>query len=315
MWSLDIDNIPHPHLSFQSSDSDQSSNVHLSATHPGSSTAAESDQLYQRHPEFFFADDNVIFQVENTRYKMHRYFFQRDSEIFASIFALPTGPGQGSSEYNPIRLVGVKIHDFDLFLSMLYPHQIGVYSATTVDEWTAILNLAAKWKFESIKDLAIRQLALIGSPIDKIVLGQRHGVTDWLLDSYRAICERSDALTLDEANRLGMENVVKISSLRQDIRRVGSLGRITVSLDVLKQTFGLEGCAKEAMQTNETCDDGCRETELRLDKPRPWSALAFDLDRQKDEKKEGLTEGVEVEEENLYSGFRGRGKRGRRQIR
>ena len=46
---------------------------------------------------------------------MHRYFFRRDSEIFASFFALPTGPGQGSSEYNPIRLVGVKIRDLICF--------------------------------------------------------------------------------------------------------------------------------------------------------------------------------------------------------
>jgi hypothetical protein len=113
-----------------------------------------------------------------------------------------------------------------------------------------------------------RHQALIGSSIDKIVLGQKHGVTDWLLDSYRAICERSDALTLDEAKHLGMENVVKIS-LRQDIRGVRCFGRITVSLDVLKQTFGLEGCGKEAMQPNETHDDECRGTELRLDKPRP----------------------------------------------
>jgi hypothetical protein len=175
--------------------------------------------------------------------------------------------------------------------------------ATTVDEWTSILNLAAKWRFESIKDLAIRQLALIGSPIDKIVLGQRHGVTSWLLDSYRAICERSDALTLDEANRLGMENVVKISSVRQDIRGVGSFGRITVSLDVLKQTFGLESCTKEAVQPDETCDD---ETEPRLDKQWPWGTLAIDPDRQKDETEKGLTEGVE--EENFYNGLRPMGR-------
>jgi hypothetical protein len=66
MWSLDIDNIAHPHLSFETSDSDQSPNAHLpiSTMHSGSS-AAESDQLCQRHPEFFFADDNVIFQVGN----------------------------------------------------------------------------------------------------------------------------------------------------------------------------------------------------------------------------------------------------------
>jgi len=52
---------------------------------------------------------------------IYRCFFQRDSKVFASIFALPTGPGHGSSEYNTIRLTGVTVRNFDLFLSTLYP--------------------------------------------------------------------------------------------------------------------------------------------------------------------------------------------------
>ena len=96
--------------------------------------------------------------------------------------------------------------------------EIAVYSAITVEEWTAVLDLAAKWKFESIRVFAIKQLEIIASPIDKIVIGRRHNVLDWLVNAYGAVCERTDALTLDEAKLLGMEDVVKISSLRQDIR-------------------------------------------------------------------------------------------------
>jgi len=65
--------------------------------------------------------EELHLQLENIRYKIYRCFFQRDSKVFASIFALPTGPGHGSSEYNTIRLTGVTVRNFDLFLSTLYP--------------------------------------------------------------------------------------------------------------------------------------------------------------------------------------------------
>jgi hypothetical protein len=62
MWSLDVDNIPHPHLSFESSDSDQSSNVHPPSGSSGSSAVVVGD-LSRRHEHYYFADDNIIFQV------------------------------------------------------------------------------------------------------------------------------------------------------------------------------------------------------------------------------------------------------------
>jgi hypothetical protein len=63
MWSLDVDNIPHPHLSLESSDGVRSSHVQSPTSNSRSSTLIESDDVYQRHGEYFFADDNVIFQV------------------------------------------------------------------------------------------------------------------------------------------------------------------------------------------------------------------------------------------------------------
>jgi len=86
---------------------------------------------------------------------------------------------------------------------------------TTPDEWTSILDLAARWNFQTIRLLAIERLARMDSPIDKIVLGRRHGITEWLPDAYEAVCKRQGPLTHEEGIRLGMEDVIKISAVRQ----------------------------------------------------------------------------------------------------
>jgi hypothetical protein len=85
--------------------------------------------------------------------------------------------------------------------------------ARTVSEWTSILDLAVKWDFESIKTLAIKELAPIASSIDKIILGRKYHVTEWLSEAYRDICLRQKPLTNEEGMRLGMEDVIKISAI------------------------------------------------------------------------------------------------------
>jgi hypothetical protein len=122
--------------------------------------------------------------------------------------------------------------------------KFGVYAATNVDDWSSVLDLASKWKFESIKALAIERLAALASPIDKIVLGRRHEITEWLVDAYTAVCERSSALTLEEAKRLGLDDVVKISFLRQEIR-TSAFRLARASVDVVSTTFGLDENQRE----------------------------------------------------------------------
>lgn len=94
--------------------------------------------------------------------------------------------------------------------------EFGIYAAKTVDKWTAILDLAAEWDFKSIKNLAIKQLAPIASPVDKIVLGRKHGIDEWLADAYMQVCNRLEALTYEEGVRLGMADVITISAIRHE---------------------------------------------------------------------------------------------------
>lgn len=79
----------------------------------------------------------------------------------------------------------------------------------------SILELAARWGFESIKLLAIEHLAQYDSPIDKIVLGRKYGIVEWLGGAYEAVCRRNGPLTHEEGIRLGMEDVIRISAVRQ----------------------------------------------------------------------------------------------------
>ncbi|KZP04904.1 hypothetical protein FIBSPDRAFT_806278, partial [Athelia psychrophila] len=92
----------------------------------------------------------------------------------------------------------------------------GAYPASTVEEWSGILHLADKWTFQSIRALAITQIAPIASSIDRIVFGRLYGINEWLTSAYHAVCTRPDPLTLEEGRRLGVDDVIRINAIRQE---------------------------------------------------------------------------------------------------
>ncbi|KZP06378.1 hypothetical protein FIBSPDRAFT_709812, partial [Athelia psychrophila] len=116
---------------------------------------------------------------------------------------------------NPIILPDVSSSDFDEFLAILYPIDFRRPTEKTTAQWTSVLHLAAKWGFESIQLLAIDKLTATAIPVDKIVLGRRYGISDWLPGSYEAVCTRADPLTVEEGMKLGVEDIIKISAARQ----------------------------------------------------------------------------------------------------
>jgi len=228
----------------------------LEAFSPGSNRLAPS---HHRHERYYFSDGNVIFLVEGVLYNIHRYFFQRDSSNFASMFSIPFGGrGQGLTDDEPISLVNIKAQDFDLFLSILYPTEFGVFCACTVDEWAAVLYLADKWNFKSIKNLAINKLALIASPIDRIVLGRNYQINEWLGDAYRDVCTRADPLTYEEGVRLGMEDVINISAIMVRYDYAPRFSRRLLD-EELESHFGLEKGVHQLAHGSRNVEDHVQE--------------------------------------------------------
>ena len=62
-------------------------------------------------------------QVENWIFRVHRYFFERESAVFREMLCAPPPPGQaakGSSDTNLLPLHGVTEVDFSRFLWVFY---------------------------------------------------------------------------------------------------------------------------------------------------------------------------------------------------
>ncbi|KZP28763.1 hypothetical protein FIBSPDRAFT_817188 [Athelia psychrophila] len=177
-----------------------SGNIGLAANYKGT-----------RHSQYYFKDGNVVFLIDDVLYNVHRYFFERDSAHFRSVLESV----QGADEQNPIVLLDVRSTDFDEFLAILYPTDFRRPTEKTTTQWTSILHLAAQWGFESIQLLAIDKLAATAIPVDKIVLGRRYGISDWLHAAYEAICTHPDPLTVEEGMKLGVEDIIRISAARQ----------------------------------------------------------------------------------------------------
>ncbi|KZP06381.1 hypothetical protein FIBSPDRAFT_804941, partial [Athelia psychrophila] len=178
---------------------------------PAGQANVELEAKGTRHSQYYFNDGNVVFLIEEVLYNVHRYFFERDSAHFRPILESV----QGVDEKNPIVLPDVSCSDFEEFLAILYPTDFRHPTNKTTAQWTSILHLAAKWGFDSIQHLAIDNLTTTAIPVDKIVLGRRYGISDWLPGAYEAVCTRADPLTVEEGMKLGVEDIIKISAARQ----------------------------------------------------------------------------------------------------
>ncbi|KDQ59056.1 hypothetical protein JAAARDRAFT_651278 [Jaapia argillacea MUCL 33604] len=172
------------------------------------------DLGFTKHEKYFFPDGSLSILVEDTLFKVHLSFLIRDSALFESALSQPK---KGMNGFHIATLDGIKAVDFERFLGVIYPSRFDKNDASTFEEWSSILHLATKWGYESIRSLAIREIFPLCSPIDKIVLGREYDISDWLRDAYILVCERREPITLEEARRLGLEEVVKISKALHEL--------------------------------------------------------------------------------------------------
>ena len=92
---------------------------------------------------------------------------------------------------------------------------------TTIEDWNIILNLADKWEFNEVKDLAVRELQKKPDLdlVSKMALYQTYKVDPrHLIPLYAQLCERDTPITLNEARILGIETTVLINSTREQLR-------------------------------------------------------------------------------------------------
>lgn len=171
-----------------------------------------------RHERFHFDDGNVIFRVEDTLFKVHRYFLQRDSPVFKDMFSLPTGtaPVHGSSDDLPIDLQTIKALDFERFLSVLYATDYITRDIQTPEECESVLKLSKLWQIENIQPLIAIRLRATSPLANQIALAHRYNLSTILLDAVVDISLRQEKLTADEIRCMeSPEIIAAVVTLRE----------------------------------------------------------------------------------------------------
>ncbi|KAF7370264.1 hypothetical protein MSAN_00657600 [Mycena sanguinolenta] len=178
----------------------------------------QAHTLDSRDQDYYF--ETITFKVENTFFNVPRYHFERSSEIFATMFTLPAGdgvPAEGQSDRNPIVLEGISSVDFRALLKVLYPLQIrGI--RLTKDEWISVLKLSTQWHFVDARSLAIEELDKHSEMgvVDRILLAQKYGIAGWLRLGYTTLAQRSNAISQEEAEKIGWKTAFLLGQVRED---------------------------------------------------------------------------------------------------
>uniref|UniRef100_A0A8H7Y8P3 BTB domain-containing protein n=1 Tax=Psilocybe cubensis TaxID=181762 RepID=A0A8H7Y8P3_PSICU len=176
----------------------------------------------ERHPQYYISGADLSILVEHIQFRVHRYFFERESKYFASKLAGPASPGQqpvGSSDSSAVVLEDLTASQFENFLWVFYNPRYSIYEAGA-DVWETILTLAERWSFPEVKSLSVRELEKKSlTDVKRIKLYHLNNVDrNILIPRYAALCEREEPLTLEEGLDLGMETTLMIAKGREEVR-------------------------------------------------------------------------------------------------
>ncbi|TFK64834.1 hypothetical protein BDN72DRAFT_924091 [Pluteus cervinus] len=162
----------------------------------------------QRHHRFFIPEGFITLRVDEIYFNLPTFILKKHSKRLEKLIVDQTETGP---EYFAPLVQGLSVIDLERFLAILFPTEYGQYDATSFDEWASILKVAHNWEFESIVKLALEKIEPLSSPVDKVVLGKTYNIPEWATGARVLLCRREEPITLEEASRMGMEEVVNIS--------------------------------------------------------------------------------------------------------
>jgi len=80
-----------------------------------------------------------------------------------------------------------------------------------------VLQLSTRWEFGSIRKLVLNNIQP-PTPHDRLLLARTYSVDNWVTPALSALCARSAPLSLDEARQMNTEDIVVVTTVREDIR-------------------------------------------------------------------------------------------------
>ncbi|KAI9070241.1 hypothetical protein FKP32DRAFT_1540025, partial [Trametes sanguinea] len=171
-----------------------------------------------RDTEFYCRD--IVFLVEGVLFKVSRRPFEDESNAFGSTIKLPpeNGPlhAEGTSDANPLPLLGVTAEEFRALLYVLFPLSYGARRSLTKEQWLSALKLADMWVFEEVRAKAIDELRrLVPQHAERVHLARAYHIPGWVEPALRELVKQ-DALTAADLRFLGWNTAARLVEVREN---------------------------------------------------------------------------------------------------
>ncbi|KAJ7841033.1 hypothetical protein B0H13DRAFT_2210127 [Mycena leptocephala] len=194
-------------------------------------SSSESPMGLQRFEDYYLLGGDLYCIAENKLFRVHRYFFERESTFFKAQLAIPATPGApriGTTDDTAVLLDNVRSADFAQLLWVFYNPKYSLYDATvedcSVDLTLTDLNGSVDCTFSSPASLAEICLNTV------IVLYHKFAVDQsYLIPRYVALCERPELPTVEEGIRLRMQTVISLIRARECARNQATSGGRSLS--------------------------------------------------------------------------------------
>ncbi|KAF8160087.1 hypothetical protein BJ912DRAFT_357882 [Pholiota molesta] len=193
------------------------------------STSCPNKQ-YSRHSEYYIPDANLHLLVDNMLFRVHSFFFERDSAKFRAVLEAPIAPNtarSGSSDSKPIVIKNSSPSEFARFLFIFYNPTYSDYTDLSASDWTSVLKTACEHEFVEVQNCAIRGLQTCDlTTVDRIYIYELYKADPkYIVPLYVEMAKREEAPTDEEVKRLGSDTSLLIFRLREYLRSRPGLSR------------------------------------------------------------------------------------------
>jgi hypothetical protein len=89
-------------------------------------------------------------------------------------------------------------------------------TSITEEEWATVLKLSDMWDSFDIRKLAIKEMSNIEMhPVTEVLLARQYTIRKWLISGYEELVTRGEVISVDEAEKLGLETAILIFHIRE----------------------------------------------------------------------------------------------------
>ncbi|KAF7782847.1 hypothetical protein Agabi119p4_2223 [Agaricus bisporus var. burnettii] len=190
---------------------------HLQRT---SSTLPATNMPTDLHNDMEYYIEPLIFQVEDTLYRIPREYLSQESTIIRDMLQIPQSmdsDSEGSADSKPIIIQQIKATSFRILLQFLFNLDGPGHLGLSKEDLITLLELCRKWDMQIIRNKVIDQLRplLEGDPAHKWNLAKEYGINQWMQPSLERLIRRSESLGEWEYLMLDQDTFLAVAAIRE----------------------------------------------------------------------------------------------------